>query len=126
MTRHECPECDCTWTDEEDNRVHEVCEKRFSKGRWMCDVLSEMRSILDSRKAYDRSLVGDETLCVLIEEAQSMANRMEAGLRYKKDINEWENDAREIAKKVDTMQQEAYEMGLEIDANKHNALKLED
>lgn len=47
--------------------------------RTLCDVLREMRECYNSRNFSH--LLG------LIEEAQTMGNRMEAGLEYGRDIN---------------------------------------
>ena len=49
--------------------------------RSICDVLSEMR------KCYETHNFAP--LLALIEEVQSMANRMEAALADKKDVKEW-------------------------------------
>jgi hypothetical protein len=63
---------------------------RYSYGlnRTLCGVLEEMRKLNDTRNFS--SLLG------LIEEAQSMANRMEAALYDKKDIEH----AREVIRKL--------------------------
>jgi hypothetical protein len=101
------------------NRVSEPSgNKRFNRQRWACDVLEEMRTMLKS--------LNFSGLKASIEELQIMVNRMEEALRYKNNVAEWEEEAREIAAKVDRMHKEAYEMGLELDKQKHNALKLED
>ena len=49
--------------------------------RTLCDILEEMRKCYDTRNFSH--ILG------LIEEAQSMANRMEASLDDKRDIKEW-------------------------------------
>lgn len=55
--------------------------------RYICDVLEEMRKCYKTRNfAY---LEG------LIEEAQTMANRMEAALGEKKDHESWHKKAKE-------------------------------
>lgn len=56
--------------------------------RVMCDVLAEMR---DCFKTFNFSPIPG-----LIEEAQSMANRMEAGLEDKKDVEKWRKEAKDL------------------------------
>ena len=130
MAKDECTcyedgeECDCCTGEE--NRVFERTDNRFDKERWACTALEECRAILDARQKYNRAAPGDGTLAILIEEMQTMFNHMEAALQYRKSIREWEEEARQIAAKVDAMQDEAYKMGLELDRNKHNALRLEE
>lgn len=51
--------------------------------RYICDVLEEMRKVNETRNySY---LLG------LIEEIQTMANKMEAALRDKKDLEYWKD-----------------------------------
>lgn len=52
--------------------------------RTLCDVLSDMRRC-DDTKNY-------AGLASLIEEAQSLGNRMESGLSMKSDLAEWDKD----------------------------------
>lgn len=72
--------------------------ERFYLNRTICCVLEEMRS-LDKTKNYS-SLLG------LIEEAQTMANRMEAGLEYKKDIESFYNKKKELRKQLLKLEKE--------------------
>ena len=62
--------------------------------RTLCDVLDEMRKLHETRNFS--GLLG------LIEEAQSMGNRMESGLNDKKDLismkDEWSKTKKELAK----------------------------
>jgi len=64
----------------------------FWVNRSICDVLEEMRKCYESRNFA--SLLG------LIEEAQSMANRMESGLSDKSDIEEMNEKWHEKKKKL--------------------------
>ena len=70
--------------------------------RYLCDVLSEMRDCYKTRNFC--SLNG------LIEEAQSMGNRMEAGLYDKhtyleliKEISKLKNDRNNLKQQVETL-----------------------
>ncbi len=64
----------------EESIGYEKSGGHFYNNRVMCDVLSEMRECHNTRNYA--ALQG------LIEEVQSMANRMEAGLRDVKDLRE--------------------------------------
>ena len=59
--------------------------------RTLCDVLSEMRTIHETRNYSG--------LLALIEEAQSMGNRMEAGLSYERDIKELHEERKKLVAK---------------------------
>ena len=73
--------------------------------RTMCDVLEEMRKCNETRNFAP--LLG------LIEEAQSMANRMEAALGDKRDIPKMTAEWHELRDKVRTLRAEAKELGYE-------------
>ena len=60
--------------------------------RSLCDVLEEMRKLYETRNFS--GLLG------LIEEAQSMANRMEAGLGEKKDLVVMHEEWSTLRKKI--------------------------
>lgn len=60
--------------------------------RLVCSVLEEMRA-LDKAKNYG-SLLG------LIEEVQTLVNRMESALSDKRDIKEWSEKRRKLKKEV--------------------------
>ena len=66
--------------------------------RTVCDVLEEMRKLYETRNFS--SMLG------LIEEAQSMANRMEAALDDKRDVKRWTAEHRAISKKIDKARDE--------------------
>ena len=70
----------------------------FFLSRTMCDVLKEMR---DCGKTQNYSyLIG------LIEEAQSMANRMEAALEDVKDIKRLQDKKSKLRKEVKALKEQ--------------------
>ena len=73
----------------------------FWVNRTICDVLEEMRKCYDSRNFA--SLMG------LIEEAQSMANRMESGLNDKNDIKEINEEWHKAKEKLKKLRKEIKE-----------------
>ena len=60
--------------------------------RTICDVFEEMRKCNESRNFTP--IIG------LIEEAQSLANRMEAGLNDKKDVENWTVKRQKLKKEI--------------------------
>jgi uncharacterized protein YlxW (UPF0749 family) len=66
--------------------------------RLLCDVLEEMR------KCHETRCYGH--LPGLIEEAQTMANRMEAGLNDKADIQDLYDEKRKLHKEVKKLKDE--------------------
>lgn len=60
--------------------------------RTICDILEEMRKCYDTRNFSH--LLG------LIEEAQSMANRMETSLEEKKDVKDWTKLRSKLIKEI--------------------------
>ena len=79
------------YRDEDDNEKSGHKFRRFGINRYICDVLEEMRSLVKNENY--------KPLAGLIEEAQSLANRMEAGLSDKRDLLAL-SDARAKAKKA--------------------------
>lgn len=65
--------------------------------RTLCDVLSEMRKADETR---NYSYIGS-----LIEEAQSMGNRMEASLHDKSDVKSWTEKREELKKELRKLEQ---------------------
>lgn len=73
--------------------------------RTLCDVLEEMRKCcITSNYSY---------LPGLIEEAQSMGNRMEAGLGEKRDLAQWRkewaegrNDIKQLREEIRTLEEQ--------------------
>lgn len=64
----------------------------YYRHRTMCDVLEDMRKC-DSTKNY-------ASLLSLIEEVQIMGNKMEAGLGYKKSIEDMHEECKRLDKKL--------------------------
>jgi len=60
--------------------------------RTLCDVLEEMRTCF---KTYNFA-----PMLALIEEAQMMGNKMEAGLNDKHDVEKMENRKKELVKEI--------------------------
>ncbi len=67
--------------------------------RTMCDALKEMRTIL-KKTGYLNLAVSKPVLEVLIEEVQSMGNRMEAALWTQHDIKKLEARKKSLAKEI--------------------------
>ena len=66
--------------------------------RYLCDVLNEMRDCL---KTYNFSY-----LLSLIEEAQSMGNRMEAALADQKDMKDWKKQKHKLKQELKDLSEE--------------------
>lgn len=67
--------------------------------RYLCDVLDEMRECYKTRNfSYLKGL---------IEEAQTLGERMEAALGDKKDYNHWYNKKKEEEAEFNTLRKEA-------------------
>jgi len=73
--------------------------------RSLCDVLEEMRKCFETRNFAP--LLG------LIEEAQSMGNRMEAGVSDKKDLAKLQAEWHELRYKIIELRAEAKGLGYE-------------
>jgi len=63
--------------------------------RYLCDVLAEMRKCHETRNY--------SPLLGLVEEAQTLANRMEAALGEKKDLERWHEDAKKEKKALEKL-----------------------
>lgn len=74
--------------------------------RTICGALGEMRKCFDT---YNFSPV-----LGLIEEVQSMANRMEAALENKEDIERWTEERSKLHKEVTALRKEKRVLKLEI------------
>jgi len=71
--------------------------------RTLCDVLEDMRKANDTRNySY---LVG------LIQEAQYLANKMEAGLGDKRDVNQWTEERAKLRKEIKELRKEKKDLG---------------
>ena len=73
--------------------------------RTLCEVLEEMRKCFETRNFAP--LLG------LIEEEQSMGNRMEAAISDKKDIAKMQAEWHELRDKLKELRKEAKELGYE-------------
>ena len=82
--------------------------------RTICDVLEEIRQI-DKHKNYSY-LLG------LIEEAQMLGNRMEAGLEEKHDLERYHEKANEAQKKYKKIETEIKTLGTQA-ADLKNKIK---
>lgn len=72
--------------------------------RTYCTVLEELRSqikVLDANNAYVVSSISMS----LIEELQTIGNRMEAGLDYKRDIETLHKKRKELNKEVEALKE---------------------
>lgn len=78
----------------------------FSSNRVLCTVLDEMRK-LDSTKNYS-------SLLSLIEEAQSMGNRMESALYDKKDLNRAREEVKKLKEEIKLLEEEKKNLNKEL------------
>lgn len=80
----------------------------FWINRTMCDVLEEMRKLNDK---LNSGVVSQhkKTMAYLIEEVQSMGNRMEASIQNKGDIESIDEEIREKRKELKKLKQEIKE-----------------
>ncbi len=74
----------------------------YGLNRTLCDVLRDMRELLKTEQDSPRSMM---TLS-LIEEAQVMANRMEAALSDIHDIEYMQADLKKIKKELKALKKE--------------------
>ena len=65
--------------------------------RTLCDVLEEMRKCYETRNF--------SPIMGLIEEAQSMGNRMETALHDKKDVINWREERSKLKKEINKLEQ---------------------
>lgn len=70
--------------------------------RTLCDVLEEMRKCYETRNFS--GILG------LVEEAQSMGNKMEAALYDKNDIESYREERSQLRKEVDKLRKEKKEL----------------
>jgi len=76
--------------------------------RYLCDVLEEMRAC--AKTLNFAALPG------LIEEAQSMGNRMENALSHKNDIERYMKETKEAKAERDALQEEVKQLKKEKEA----------
>ena len=84
--------------------------------RTLCEVLSEMRQCYETRNFC--SING------LIEEAQSMANQMEAGLEDKADTKRWTRERKEAYEKHQKQVRESAELEKQIEVQREIVTSL--
>lgn len=70
--------------------------------RTICQVLEEMRKAC--------STLNFSILPGLIEECQTLANRMEAGLENKKDYNSMRDNLKELRREIDKLERKKKEL----------------
>lgn len=75
-----------------------LLEDNYWVNRTLCDVLDEMRKCHETRNYAG--------LMALVEEAQSKANRMEAGLGDKKDLLKMEEEWHTLRKEIKKLRKE--------------------
>ena len=75
--------------------------------RTVCDVLSEMRANYKTRNFANQ--LG------LIEEVQSMANRMEAALQDQKDLQSVRGRVKEVKQELDELEAERDKLDKQVD-----------
>lgn len=86
--------------------------------RFVCDVLKEMRknlSILTDAKLNRGEAISLAVLKSLVEEAQTMVNRMEAALHDKNDLNYYKDKVRELKEELKELKKEKKELGVKED-----------
>lgn len=88
-----------------------MISKYYGLNRYLCDVLEDMRNIVKTGRMLDRT---KNMLNSLIEEAQVMGNRMEAGLQDSGDLMSLHD---EIKKKKQELK-ELEEAVIELDKTK--------
>lgn len=78
--------------------LHKFSEEYDVPTRYICDVFAEMRKC-DETKNYSY-------LMALIEEAQCMANHMEAALTARSDYRHWDRERKKVETEVRTLRKE--------------------
>lgn len=89
--------------------LEDVLDMGYWISRTMCDVLKEMRNLNDKLTP----MVVDQhkrTFAYLIEEVQSMGNRMEAALTEKGELEEIHEEWRQQTKKMKKLKAEIREL----------------
>jgi hypothetical protein len=71
--------------------------------RTLCSVLDEMRKCYETRNFAP--------IAGLIEEAQSMGNRMESALQDKKDIREYTEERSKLMRELKELQEKKKDLG---------------
>jgi hypothetical protein len=79
--------------------------------RYICDVIEELRTCYDTRNFS--SLLG------LIEECQTLANRMEASLYDRADVRDYQSEIRTLKQEKRTLEFDVEEKKFELEDIKH-------
>ena len=96
-------------------------DRSYWVNRSLCDVLEEQRTILKKLRAFELYNPSEDKiphyayLELLIEEAQSMGNRMEAGLQDKKDLGKMNSEWHELKTQIKDLRRERDKLLKEAD-----------
>lgn len=82
--------------------------------RYICTVLEDMRRLLSVMKWYNFHKT-KSTMAILVEDAQALANRMEAGLEDAADHGYNQLKFYKLKKEIRALQREKHSLKLEID-----------
>jgi peptidoglycan hydrolase CwlO-like protein len=86
--------------------------------RYVCDALKEIRANLDNieKVSTNRSIViSSSTIRALVEETQTMVNRMEAAIQDKNDLDYYKDKASDIKKEIKKLKKERDKLNKELD-----------
>lgn len=87
------------------NLIRQLKENTIYPNRYVCSVLEEMRTQLKSLDIHTVDRYKSITL-MMIEEAQSMVNRMEAAIEDKQDINKMLKKRSKLHKEIAKLREE--------------------
>ena len=100
----------------------------FRTNRYLCTVLNELRTTVD-RLNWVTLPIGKRHISSLVEEVQTLANKMEAGLEDKKDFYKYTQDAGELGmtlkEYVEYLVERKEELSVEKASLEHDARCLE-
>ncbi len=85
--------------------------------RYLCTVLEELRKAAE-RLSWATLPIGKRHVSSLVEEVQTLANKMEAGLRDKKDFYRYTKDAGEFGMSLKEYVNDLKETKKELEADK--------
>lgn len=80
----------------------------------MCEALTEMRDTLDKLNIFTMYRY-KKVMSMMIEEVQTMGNRMEAGLSDKGDVQDYRDEIRKLKREIKKLQK--IKEGLEDEDN---------
>ena len=100
----------------------------FRTNRYLCTVLNELRTTVDGL-SWVTLPIGKRHISSLVEEVQTLANKMEAGLEDKKDFYTYTQDAGELGmtlkEYVEYLVERKEELSVEKASLEHDARCLE-